>query len=148
MFNPWFGPLLMASASTIALRSWLMTPVDGRYSAWQRREGARMVAEKVAAMQEAQLHALGLAWRMWFAPWTLFLPGDVPGTRRAMHRAGEEIARPFGRRAAANARRLAARASDPATAIAPVLAAAKVAAPWSGSNVIPLRPRRAPARRG
>lgn len=148
MFNPWLGPLMLASASTIALRSKLMTPVDGRFSAWQRREGARMVAEKVAAVQEAQLAALALAWRMWFAPWTLFMPGDARGARRAMDRAGERIARPFGRRAAANAQRLAQRAADPANAIVPALAAAKLAAAWPPSNVIPLRPRRAPSRRG
>jgi hypothetical protein len=108
--NPWLAPLMMSSASVIAMRTWMLWPVDGRSTAWQRREAGRMVGEKLEAVREAQVEALALAWQAWFAPWSVWGPMAGRGLPQAMASATETMVRPFGRRAAANAKRLGTRA--------------------------------------
>lgn len=148
MFNPLYGPMMWASASTIAMRMWLMVPAGGRSSPWQRREASRMVTEKVAAVQESQARAAAMMWRMWFSPWTLWTDAASPRSRRAAERAAVQLTAPFARRAAANARRLRTRAIDPRHAVVPLIEAGRVAASWPRSNVIPLRPVSPSRRRG
>ncbi|MEI7445601.1 MAG: hypothetical protein WCK28_11975 [Burkholderiales bacterium] len=109
MFNPWLIPLAGASASVIAMRTWMMVPVGGRHTAWQRREAARMVNEKVEAAREAQAEAWLLAWRLAFAPWTVWGPLAGRTLHEAMAAATESMVEPFGRRASTNVRRLRAR---------------------------------------
>ena len=110
MLDPWMMPLAMSSATVIGLRGWLLWPVDGRHTDWQRREAARMVGEKFEAIRESQAEALSLAWRAWFMPWTLWSPltGRMPSS--SMAAATSAMVAPFSRRAAANATRLQARA--------------------------------------
>ena len=122
------APLAISSASVIAMRTLLLWPATGRHTAWQRREGARMVAEKVDAVRESQTEALALAWRLCWMPWTVY--GPLAG--RSLHEAGvaaaESIAAPFSRRAAGNARRLQARVDasvPPVAALVPALVPAR-----------------------
>ncbi len=110
MPDPWMMPLSMSSATVIGLRAWLLWPADGRHTDWQRREAARMVGEKLEAIRESQLEALSLAWRAWFMPWTLWHPLSGRAPTSSMAAATGAMVAPFSRRAAANARRLQARA--------------------------------------
>jgi hypothetical protein len=129
-------PLAMSSANVIALRTMMLWPVDGRPTAWQRRESARMVGEKVDAVREAQMQAMSLAWRMCFAPWSMWTPGSGGSLQRSMHQATDAMVRPFSRRASANAKRLRARAVAPVlqAAVAPALALAAVPAARGASR--------------
>ena len=113
MLNPWAAPLMMSSASVIAMRTWLMIPAGGRSSDWQRREAQRMVGEKLDAVRESQAEAMSLAIRMWFTPWSVWGPMAGPDVHRAMAVATDPIVAPFARRADANVRRLQARAMAP-----------------------------------
>lgn len=121
MINPWLIPLATSSASVIAMRTWMLVPVGGRPTAWQRREATRMVSEKVEAAREAQAEALFLAWRMAFAPWTVWGPLAGRSLHEAMAEATESMVEPFGRRASTNARRLRARIVTVAPPKAPVI---------------------------
>ncbi|HYF58365.1 MAG TPA: hypothetical protein VEA81_05370 [Burkholderiaceae bacterium] len=132
MVPPWFAPLALASAGTIALRTMLMVPAGGRFTDWQRREAARMVDEKLAAVREAQLEAISVAWRMAFAPWTVWATIATDGPSVAMAAAAESMVEPFGRRASGNLRRLSARAMGAELAAMP-LALAGLAAPQAAS---------------
>ena len=129
MINPWMVPLAVSSANVIALRTMLLWPVDGRPTAWQRRESVRMVGEKVDAVREAQLQAISLAWRMCFAPWSMWTPGSGGSLHRSMHRATDAMVAPFSRRAGANAKRLRARAVAPVLQAMAAPAAALAGAP-------------------
>jgi hypothetical protein len=130
LINPWMVPLAMSSANVIALRTMMLWPVDGRPDAWQRRESVRMVGEKLEAMRESQAQAMSLAWRMWFAPWSVWTPGDRGSVQRSVNRATASVVAPFSRRANANARRLQARAMAPVleAMTAPARAMAEAAA--------------------
>lgn len=110
MLNPWLLPLATSSASVIAMRTWMMVPYTGQPTAWQRREAARMVSEKLEALREAQVEAMQLAWRLAFAPWTVWGPLAGRTLHEAMTAAAESMVEPFGRRASTNVRRLRARA--------------------------------------
>ena len=110
MYAPWMLPLATASASVIALRTWMLWPTGGRPTAWQRRESVRMVAEKSEALAEAQAEALAAAWRFWLAPWSVWGPLAGRTLPQAAAASAASVARPFGRRASANAKRLGARA--------------------------------------
>ena len=134
--NPWALPLALTSANVIWLRTMMLWPVGGRHDGWQRRESVRMVAEKVEAVREAQLAAIAMIGQAMTMPWALvglFAPGGAQRVRRAHRAAGAAIAAPFSRRAAANARRLQARAMrqgiEAATAVPTVVATALVGAP-------------------
>jgi hypothetical protein len=116
MINPLIAPLLMTSATTIALRTMMMWPVEGRHSSWQRKEAGRMVSEKLAAIQESQLEAMTLAWRATWMPWTVWTPGGYDS--RAVEQATGKLLEPFSGRAASNARRLTARAMRPLPMVA------------------------------
>ena len=138
MFNPWFVPLMVASASTIALRTMMMVPAGGRLSPWQRREAARMVDEKAAAVQASHARVLELAWRAWTTPWLFWAPGGHAPLGRMIGEGTASIVRPFGRRAAGNARRLGARAARPLLPAVPILAAMQAANELLLAKVIPL----------
>ena len=75
----WFQSLMLAttSAQTIAMRTWLLWPRQGRLTPWQRREASNMVLEKLAALHEAQTHAALLMWRSALLPWTVAAPGST-----------------------------------------------------------------------
>jgi hypothetical protein len=128
MTNPWLTPLMMSSANVIAMRTWMLWPAGGRLDDWQRRESKRMVDEKVAAVREAQLQAMSLAWQMCFAPWALWMPGSGQSPQQAMHAATDALVRPFSRRANANAARLGTRAARSAIEAWTAPAAAVMAA--------------------
>jgi hypothetical protein len=152
MFNPWFGPLMFASASTIALRTMMMVPSAGGFSPWQRREAARMVDEKLEAVRESQAEALEFAMSAWTAPWRFWSLGQDGALRRLAGEATASMVAPFGRRAAGNARRLGARAIQPMLPAVPALAAMQAMQAAGGqplAKVIPLfaPPPRKPARR-
>lgn len=134
--NPWALPLAWTSANVIWLRTMMLWPVGGRHDDWQRRESVRMVAEKVEAVREAQLAAIAMIGRAMTMPWALaglFAPGGAQRAHRAHRAAGAAIAAPFSRRAAANARRLQARATrqalEAAMAVPAGVATAVAAAP-------------------
>lgn len=138
MLNPWFTPLMLSSASTIALRTMMMVPEGGRFSPWQQREALRMVDEKMAAVRESHALAVALALRAWTTPWLLWGPmGEAP-LRRMMGEGTATVVEPFGRRAASNARRLGARAARPMPAAVPAIAAARAMADLPVAKVIPL----------
>jgi hypothetical protein len=145
MFHPWLGPLMFASASTIALRTLLLTPVDGRFTPWQVNESQRMIHEKFAALHEAQVEAASVAWRLWLASWN-----GPAATRRSARAGAATVAQPFVRRARANARRLGGKAGKPlavAPMVAPIQTAARLAADWPGTGLIPRALVPAPPRR-
>ena len=149
MLNPWLVPLTMTSASVIAMRAWMMVPVSGRPTAWQRREAVRMVSEKLDAAREAQAEAIALAWRLTFAPWSVWGPLAGRSLHEAVAAATESVVAPFDRRATTNARRLRARAGVPmlaAMAAAPV-AAPLFSAPRPKAAVIPIASARRRRRR-
>jgi hypothetical protein len=129
MTHPWMIPLAMSSATVIGLRSWLLWPVDGRPTDWQRQEAARMVGEKVEAVRESQTEALSLAWRLWFAPWTVWGPLSGRSLSSSMNAATDAMVKPFSRRAAGNAARLQAHAVRTAAQAIPTMAALTLAAP-------------------
>ncbi|RPH42644.1 MAG: hypothetical protein EHM87_16220 [Burkholderiales bacterium] len=137
MLNPWMVPLTMTSANVIALRTWMMVPLEGRQTDWQRREAARMVDEKVEAVREAQAEALALAWKMCFTPWAVWGPLAGRSLPQAMASATDSMVRPFNRRAVGNAKRLQARAMQPALAAWTALPAFALAAP-DAAAVIPI----------
>lgn len=130
MTHPWMMPFAMSSATVIGLRTWLLWPIDGRPTDWQRREASRMVGEKVEAVREAQGEALSLAWRLWFAPWTVWGPLSGRSLPASVHAATDAMVKPFSRRASGNAARLQAHAmrtaaqAIPTMAVLPVLALA------------------------
>jgi hypothetical protein len=119
--NPLLAPLMIASASTIALRTMLMVPERGRLSTWQRREAGQMIMEKAAAMQESQLEAIAFAWSALWMPWTLWGSGAA-GTK-AFERAAGRMIEPYSTRASRNARRLSVRAMKPVFDAVPIVAA-------------------------
>jgi hypothetical protein len=137
MLNPWFAPLMLSSASTIALRTLMMVPEGGRFSPWQQREALRMVDEKMAAVRESHALAVELAVQAWTTPWLFWGPlGEAP--LRRMGEGTAAVVGPFSRRAESNARRLGARAARPMLAAVPALAAAGVAGELPVAKVIPL----------
>jgi hypothetical protein len=115
--NPLIAPMMIASASTIALRSMLMIPSGGRLSRWQRKEAGDMVFEKAAAIQESQLEALTFAISAMWMPWTAWTGGAADS--KAFEEAADRIIQPFSGRASRNARRLTARAMNPMLMLAP-----------------------------
>ncbi len=123
MTHPWMMPLAMSSATVIGLRTWLLWPVAGRPTDWQRQEASRMVGEKVEAVREAQAEALSLAWRLWFAPWTVWGPLSGRSLTSSMNAATDAMVKPFSRRASGNAARLQAHAMRTAVQAIPTMAA-------------------------
>jgi hypothetical protein len=146
-------PLAMSSATVIGLRTWLLWPVEGRHSDWQKREAARMVGEKVEAVREAQAEALALAWRMWFVPWTVWGPLAGRSLSSSMNAATGAMVRPFSRRAAGNASRLQAHAMRTAAQALPAMAALPALLPAAAATPAKRRAKtrattaRVPARR-
>ncbi|MCA3177716.1 MAG: hypothetical protein O9345_17845 [Burkholderiaceae bacterium] len=123
MIRPWMMPLAMSSVTVIGLRTWLLWPIDGRPTDWQRREAARMVGEKVEAVREVQAEALSFAWRLWFAPWTVWGPLSRRSLPASVHAATDAMVKPFSRRASGNVARLQAHAMRTAAQAIPTMAA-------------------------
>lgn len=135
VMNPWAVPLMMSSASVIAMRTWMLIPAGGQPSAWQRREAARMVGEKVDAVRESQAEAMAIAMRVWFNPWAVWGPMATDGVHGVVAEAAESMVAPFARRADANMKRLAARAAEPMRAVSwPVAALAAAPAALTGTK--------------
>jgi hypothetical protein len=145
LLDPLFPPLLMASATTIALRTMLMWPASGRLTDWQRREAGKMVHEKTVAVQESQAEVFAIAWAAMLTPWTIWAGGQ--SGQQAFDRAATRILLPFSSRASSNARRLAVRVMRPMLDVAPIAAAAPTAAletllPASASGRVAGKPTR------
>jgi len=103
MYGWWLQSMMLgaSSASTIALRTMLMFPENGRLDAWQRQESIDMVAEKLLAMHESHRVAIEMAWRLWLTPWS---------APKSPHRALSQLMKPYSRRTSANTRRLTRKA--------------------------------------
>jgi hypothetical protein len=145
--HPWMMPLAISSATVIGLRTWLLWPIDGRPTDWQRREAARMVGEKVEAVRESQAEALALAWRLWFTPWAVWGPLSGRSLSTSVHAATDAMVKPFSRRAAGNATRLQAHAVRTAAQAIPTMTALALAAPAKrGAAGGRVKSRRRPAR--
>ena len=129
VLNPWAVPLMMSSASVIAMRTWMQIPAGGQPTAWQRREAARMVDEKVDAVRESQAEAVAIAMRVWFNPWAVWGPINGDGVHGLVAEATESMVAPFARRADANMKRLAARAAEPMIGAAWPVAALEATVP-------------------
>ena len=132
MINPWMIPLTISSATVIGLRTWLLWPLEGRHTDWQKREAARMVGEKVDAIRESQTEALALAWRMTFVPWTVWGPLAGRSLSSSMAAATDAMVAPFSRRAAGNATRLQAHAIRTAVQAWPAMAGLPGPLPGAG----------------
>ena len=143
VLNPWAVPLMMSSASVIAMRTWMLIPAGGQPSAWQRREAERMVDEKVDAVRESQAEAVAIAMRVWFNPWAVWGPMNGDGVHGLVAEATESMVAPFARRADANMKRLAARAAEPLMGAAGPVAALAATAPAALQGTKPPRRRRA-----
>jgi hypothetical protein len=126
LLNPLLPPLMMASATTIALRTMLMWPASGRLTDWQRKEAGKMVREKAVAVQESQAEVFAIAWAAMLTPWTVWAGGQ--SGQQAFDRAASRILQPFSSRASSNARRLAVRAMRPMLDVVPIAASAPTAA--------------------